>query len=414
MTRINLLDMKRLVALIFVLAVCGTGAAARPGAYKTVKNIAYRDAGGDRNIDTMCRLDLYYPADKEGFSTVIWYHGGGLTGGRRDIPEALKEKGFAVVGVEYRLSPHVKVADCVDDAAASAAWVVKHIAEYGGDPRRIFVAGHSAGGYLTSMIGLDKRWLEPYGIDPDTTFAALIPYSGQVVTHFARRREMGIPDTQVVVDDMAPLNYVRPDCRPILILSGDREREMLGRYEENAYFWRMMRVAGHPDVRIYEFDGFDHGNMPQAGHFAAVRYIREMERKIEETAELLGISRLLNRHPYDLSGGEQQKAALSKLLLLKPKIMLLDEPTNDLDVETLSSLEKALLEFPGCAVVTSHDRMFLDRIATHILAWEGTDENPGNWFWFEGNFDSYQKNRIERLGEEASKPHRLHRKLTRD
>ena len=170
--------MKRLVTLFFVLAVCGTGAVAQEGAYKTVKDIAYRDAAGDGNIDTMCRLDLYYPADKEGFSTVIWYHGGGLTGGRRDIPEALKEKGFAVVGVEYRLSPHVKVADCVDDAAASAAWVVKHIAEYGGDPRRIFVAGHSAGGYLTSMIGLDKRWLEPYGIDPDTTFAALIPYSG--------------------------------------------------------------------------------------------------------------------------------------------------------------------------------------------------------------------------------------------
>ena len=90
------------------------------------------------------------------------------------------------------------------------------------------------------------------------------------------------------------------------------------------------------------------------------------------------------------------------------------EATNDLDVETLESLEEALMEFPGCAVVTSHDRMFLDRIATHILAWEGTDENPGNWFWFEGNFDSYQKNRVERLGEEAAKPHRIHRKLTRD
>ena len=117
------------------------------------------------------------------------------------------------------------------------------------------------------MIGLDKRWLEPYGIDPDTAFVALIPYSGQVVTHFERRRELGLPDTQPLVDDMAPLSYVRPDCRPMLILSGDREREMLGRYEENAYFWRMMRVAGHPDVRICEFDGFDHGNMPQAGHF---------------------------------------------------------------------------------------------------------------------------------------------------
>ena len=115
-----------------------------------------------------------------------------------------------------------------------------------------------------------------------------------------------------------------------------------------------------------------------------------------------------------LSGGERNRLNLALTLKQGGKLLLLDEPTNDLDVETLSSLEEALLEFPGCAVVTSHDRMFLDRIATHILAWEGTDENPGNWFWFEGNFDSYQKNRIERLGEEASKPHRLHRKLTRD
>ena len=115
-----------------------------------------------------------------------------------------------------------------------------------------------------------------------------------------------------------------------------------------------------------------------------------------------------------LSGGERNRLNLAITLKQGGNLLLLDEPTNDLDVETLSSLEKALLEFPGCAVVTSHDRMFLDRIATHILAWEGTDENPGNWYWFEGNFDSYQKNRIERLGEEASKPHRLHRKLTRD
>ena len=115
-----------------------------------------------------------------------------------------------------------------------------------------------------------------------------------------------------------------------------------------------------------------------------------------------------------LSGGERNRLNLALTLKQGGNLLLLDEPTNDLDVETLSSLEEALLEFPGCAVVTSHDRMFLDRIATHILAWEGTDENPGNWFWFEGNFDSYQKNRIDRLGEEASKPHRLHRKLTRD
>ena len=115
-----------------------------------------------------------------------------------------------------------------------------------------------------------------------------------------------------------------------------------------------------------------------------------------------------------LSGGERNRLNLALTLKQGGNLLLLDEPTNDLDVETLESLEEALLNFPGCAVVVSHDRMFLDRIATHILAWEGTDENPGNWHWFEGNFESYQKNKIERLGPEAAKPHRIHRKLTRN
>ncbi|OUP08887.1 energy-dependent translational throttle protein EttA [Collinsella sp. An2] len=115
-----------------------------------------------------------------------------------------------------------------------------------------------------------------------------------------------------------------------------------------------------------------------------------------------------------LSGGERNRLNLALTLKQGGNLLLLDEPTNDLDVETLSSLEAALLEFPGCSVVISHDRMFLDRVATHILAWEGTDENPGNWYWFEGNFASYQENRVARLGEDAACPHRIHRKLTRD
>jgi len=112
-----------------------------------------------------------------------------------------------------------------------------------------------------------------------------------------------------------------------------------------------------------------------------------------------------------MSGGERGRVNLALTLKQGGNLLLLDEPANDLDVETLSSLENALLEFPGCAVITSHDRWFLDRIATHILAWEG----GSSWFWFEGNFEAYEKNKIERLGPDAARPHRVtYRKLTRD
>ncbi|MBO0596007.1 energy-dependent translational throttle protein EttA [Nesterenkonia sp. E16_7] len=116
-----------------------------------------------------------------------------------------------------------------------------------------------------------------------------------------------------------------------------------------------------------------------------------------------------------LSGGERNRLNLALTLKQGGNLLLLDEPTNDLDVETLGSLENALLDFPGCAVVISHDRWFLDRVATHILAWEGTDEKPADWYWFEGNFESYEQNKVERLGADAARPHRVtHRRLTRD
>ena len=260
--------MKRLLGCWVSALLLPLFCVAQPEECRTVRDVPYREAGDSLRDDPMCRLDLVCPAGAEGFPTVVWFHGGGLTGGRREIPEEL------LAGVEYRLSPQTPVAGCLEDAAAAVAWVVRHIASYGGDPELIFLAGHSAGGYLVSMLGLDKRWLAAQGLDPDRAVAAVIPYSGQAVTHFTRRAELGMPAGQPLVDDMAPLFHVRADAPPMLLLSGDRELEMLGRYEENAYFWRMLRIAGHPDVRLLEFDGYDHGNMPQAGHPAAVRYIR--------------------------------------------------------------------------------------------------------------------------------------------
>ncbi len=160
-----------------------------------------------------------------------------------------------------------------------------------------------------------------------------------------------------------------------------------------------------PDKNLWEVvsDGLDH-MMVDETEVPSRAYVASFGFKGQDQQKRAGV----------LSGGERNRLNLALTLKQGGNLLLLDEPTNDLDVETLSSLEAALLEFPGCSVVISHDRMFLDRVATHILAWEGTDENPGNWYWFEGNFEAYQANRIERLGEDAAQPHRIHRKLTRD
>ena len=160
--------MKRLLGCWVSALLLPLFCVAQPEACRTVRDVPYREAGDSLRDDPMCRLDLVCPAGAEGFPTVVWFHGGGLTGGRREIPEELLAGGFAVAGVEYRLSPQTPVAGCLEDAAAAVAWVVRHIASYGGDPELIFLAGHSAGGYLVSMLGLDKRWLAAQGLDhPD-------------------------------------------------------------------------------------------------------------------------------------------------------------------------------------------------------------------------------------------------------
>lgn len=255
--------------------------------YQWRKSIPYRTENKNAYMEQKCLLDLYYPTDKKEFPTVIWFHGGGLTAGNREIPLELQEKGVAVVGVSYRLCPgnkdlkvvnaDVTTDDAVDDAAAAAAWVLKNISQYGGDPSKVYLAGHSAGGYLVSMIGFDKKRLEKYGVDADR-FAALIPFSGQAITHFQNRRDRGISDYQPLVDEYAPLYYIRNNCPPVILICGDREREMLGRYEENAYMWRMLRIMGHPAVFLYELEGFDHGSMVHPAFHILLEYIRNREK----------------------------------------------------------------------------------------------------------------------------------------
>ena len=162
------------------------------------------------------------------------------------------------MGVNYRLYPKIGAPKYIEDAAAAVAWVMHNIEKYGGDPKAVFVSGHSAGGYLASMVGLDKRWLKAHEVDADQ-IAGLIPFSGHAITHFTVREERGIKGTQPIIDDLAPLYHVRPDAPPLLLITGDRELELLGRYEENAYLMRMMKVAGHKDTRIMELDGYGHG-----------------------------------------------------------------------------------------------------------------------------------------------------------
>ncbi|MBK3515894.1 alpha/beta hydrolase [Carboxylicivirga marina] len=229
--------------------------------YQTKENIPYYNETlnqSDDYINERCVLDVYYPNNMKSFATIVWFHGGGIQAGHKEIPEALKNKGVAVVAVNYRLHPKVSAPAYIEDAAASVAWVFNNIEQYGGDASLIFLSGHSAGGYLASMVGMDKRWLNKHAIDANT-IAGLIPFSGHTITHFTVRKERGIEGTQPIIDDLAPLYHVRVDAPPLLLITGDRELELLGRYEENAYMMRMMKVAGHNDTRIMELDGYDHG-----------------------------------------------------------------------------------------------------------------------------------------------------------
>ena len=253
------------------------GAASSPAQliYQTESGLAYRpDSEPDVYARERCKLDVFHPVGASAVPAVVWFHGGGLTGGNRSIPSALKGQGINVVAVDYRLSPKAKAPAYIEDAAAAVAWTFKNIARYGGDTNRIFLSGHSAGGYLASLVTLDRRWLAVHGMDPDR-LAGLVPFSGQSITHFAIREERGLARTRPLIDDLAPVYHVRKDAPPILLISGDRNHELLGRYEESAYFWRMLKEVGHPSVELLELQGYDHGQMAEPAFPLLLRFIRQ-------------------------------------------------------------------------------------------------------------------------------------------
>lgn len=266
------------VALIFAITLFAQKKAAKDTVrynYKTEKSISYRNVVSDEYTASRCVLDVYYPTDKKNFATVIWIHGGSLKGGKKEIPEKLMNQGWAIVAIEYRLSPKVLCKEIIDDAAAAVAWTFKNIARYGGDSTLIFLSGHSAGGYLDLMVSMDKRWLAKYQIDANR-IAGIIPLSPQTITHFTIRKERGIADTQPIIDEYAPLYHVRSDLPPLVLITGDRELEMLGRYEENAYLMRMMKLVGHKNTTLYELDGFGHGPMMQPGLYLLADQLRRL------------------------------------------------------------------------------------------------------------------------------------------
>jgi acetyl esterase/lipase len=259
------MKIKSLIIILAMALICLVQGAEEPQSYQYARDIAYRPASDAQHTNQLCQLDVAYRPQAEHKPVVVWFHGGGLTAGRREIPEALLKDQLVIMGVEYRLAPEVNTDEIIDDAAAAVAWAFDHCAEYGGDAKKIFIAGHSAGGYLVNMVALDQSRLKKYGKEAND-LAGVIPYSGHSITHFTTR-------------STAPLFYVRADAPPLLILSGDRELELYGRYEESAFFWRMLKLAGHKDSKLLELDGFDHGTMVEPAHLLALRFIRERSKQ---------------------------------------------------------------------------------------------------------------------------------------
>ncbi|MDO5567080.1 MAG: alpha/beta hydrolase, partial [Planctomycetia bacterium] len=270
-------------------------------ATKLEKNIPYYSADKMKNADDYmkqrCVLDLMYPTEKKGFATIVWFHGGGLVNGSKGMPpfkslDAFNEGRLALVGCGYRLSPKVPYPVFLEDAAAAVAWVMKNIDRYGGDPSLVFVSGSSAGGWLTGMLGLDKRWLAAHGIDHHD-LAGLLPYTGQMTSHFNVKKMLNVRGERYlpVIDENAPLAYLAKDVPPVFLFVGSRKTEIPGRTEENELMYASLKALGHPLVDFMEVPGIGHNVKSTLVTGATAELYKRIDQFIIKATELKKKSR---------------------------------------------------------------------------------------------------------------------------
>lgn len=254
--------MRRLIAILLFAMLATSGEA---GEYTVTADIPYlANDGHDEYSQRRCKLDLYLPKDSKGFATMVWFHGGSIRSGEKDgkiakpVAERFASDGIAVVSVNYRLSPQARYPAYIEDCAASVAWTLNNIAKHGGDAKKVFVSGHSAGGYLAAMVGMDQRYLEKHFFAPDDV-AGYISVAGQMITHSTVRAERGIGRNQPIIDSGAPCFFVRKDAPPFLCLVGDDD--LPARLEENRFFVASLEKTGNKTVEYHLGKNRNHGSI---------------------------------------------------------------------------------------------------------------------------------------------------------